>query len=285
MAGTIVGSIEHRLNNVSSPDTNSQVFKTLYDFFNDVANCTLTALSYGTSGTGDNYYDEADPFDDNAFAVFTFASAATPFDVLIQWSDAETWTSTRLSGGTSADGVGMMVALREDGTSPWNGTTNADGTDTHGTPIWTPGGSTLHVLDVSNTTGGTYATNRENLQEVSQDYTSGFGRMHMFADDDTFIVLSDPTDNGDYRLSGGGLFVPRTGLTVARPVFMFGSTTSNDIGDSNDIIGTTNGNGSREGGLLTAAPGTVIPFSFGQAPDDLFNNTFQPNQQASPAGA
>ncbi len=178
-----------------------------------------------------------------------------------------------------------MVALREDGGSPWNGTTNADGTDTYGTPIWTAGASTLHVLDVSNTTGGTYATNKENLQEATDDYNGTFSRLHMFADDDTFIILHDPNNSGGYRLSAGGLYIPRTGLTIPRPAFMFGHSSTTSPGDSTTVVGTPAGTSNTEGGLLARTPTTVIPFAFGQAPDDLFNNTFQPNQQASPAGA
>ena len=79
MTGVVTGKTDCQLGNgaITAPAQNQELFKTLYDFFAvdmvGAGNCTLYALQYGLSATGTDYHDQANPFGENAFAVFEFA--------------------------------------------------------------------------------------------------------------------------------------------------------------------------------------------------------------------
>jgi len=156
--GTLVGNADVSFNFASSPDANQAVFTAIWRFFNGVMRSSsyaqLVAVNYGSGGGSTNYADENNPFGENAFQVWRLPSGSSlcPVDVYVmfQWADSSAFGSSPgdpglLNGGT-ADGVGVAVAYRDDGGSPWNGTTVGSGSDTKGTPVWTEGTSKLRIF-------------------------------------------------------------------------------------------------------------------------------------------
>lgn len=291
MAGTIKGSIDHQLGDglIAPPDTNQMAFKVIYDFFAvtmaGAGHCTLIANNYGASGTGTDFFDGANPFGENAWAVFRFGSSATPFYILVQWADAASiGTSPGNPGsGYATDGVYFQMALREDGGNPWNGGTAAAGADAKGTPVWTAGGSTLHVIDRSCAAGGSYATNKERLLgffDVSGAYTA---RLHMIGDADGFFMLGDDDGDGNTEMYAFmGKYEVRTGLTAPYPyVALVESGFSHGImpsgSASGSIWGSTADNTDRHGGVLVGAAEGVTQASLGHSAPWTDDTIYQPN--------
>lgn len=269
--GTVSGSIDIRLTQTSN-NGNQELFTAMYQFLNGPMRsgsyCELHALHTGsTSPTalGTDFYDEATPFGNNAFAVFKFPSGTISGSVskrssdmyaLIQWSDTAAFGSAPGDPGllinSMADGVGLAIALRDDGGDPWTGDSNADGNDRKGTPVWTAGPSTLRVFPRSNNTGGTHSTNKQNLARVNDQITSPT-RYHFFGNRDGFTVLVDTSDNGSYdSMITVGTYTPIPGLsgTIPNPIFM--------IGDSSLPLNTTTTYGTTAGSVSTAGGG-IIP--------------------------
>jgi hypothetical protein len=130
MAGIVVGSVDHKVGNTGdSANNNQELFTVVYNFLN--SKYTRIAANFGTGGTGFDFWDGADPSGENAFAVFRTGSAAVPFDVMIQWADTENWGKMKLLSSTILDGVGIVAAMREDGTDPFNGGPVLLGSDTN----------------------------------------------------------------------------------------------------------------------------------------------------------
>ena len=106
------------------------------------------------------------------------------------------WSVIGTNGDASNDGELMVaMAFREDGGNPWNGTVNNNGLDTPGLPLWTAGGSTVHVFPRCNNPGGNYATNKNLLITTTgaslNCYNANIvnGYFHGFADDDNWIFF------------------------------------------------------------------------------------------------
>jgi len=185
MSGLVRGKIECAIPANNRQDETQVYFKNLYDFFTSHPNYTLIALQYGSttnlpnstsSGTGTNYYDQANSFGYNAFFVVRAnATTARPFDVyyLFQWGGSSNQSGATtvigqspgapalIQNGTSAGNTGVnmtglmcQAAIGIGGTggsagspnngNPWKGTQNGNGADTKGNPVWgaPPGGGT-----------------------------------------------------------------------------------------------------------------------------------------------
>lgn len=314
MAGTPVGSVDHLIpNNLSVADGQQNFFKIVYDFFNvtmvGAGYATRMNLSFGAGGTGTDFHDGANPFGENAWALFRMDSSASrpgggsalgDYYVLLQWADSDSFGLSpgdpgQIQGGIG-DGVAIAAAFREDGGDPWaaRGTAhdNNDGTDRKGLvagtgPVWVPGASTVHVLSVANSPGGADATNKDNMHRIDDLSSSNtFARIHCVGDADSFFITVDVGDNGTY---GGtiftGLYTPRDGLTVPYPIVSLGEETALPFSEGTQVYGTVNGTSNNEGGLVgRLISDGVGPFGL-QGTDPLLftaSGTFQPNQQSDP---
>lgn len=288
MAGTVAGSIEHRLGSgTTTPQENQELFTAIYGFLN--TKYTRIAANFGTAGTGFDYWDGANPSGENAFAVFRAGAAATPFNILIQWADTNTFGASpgnpgALAGGV-ADGVGIAMAFRENmvAQNPWGGTTVNTGSDTKTSPVWTPGASILGVLDRAASTGGSYATNKENTIILADAGTSGAGilsRFHVVGDDDGFVCLYDQGNDGDYTCKYFGSYTPRTGFTIPFPLVAFSTQTTSVPADGSAITyGTTTGTANDQGGIYGRLSADLVrgfSLQYGVFGQDI---AYQPNGQ------
>lgn len=162
---------------------------------------------------GMNYYiDSFKPHGENAWALFEFTQASPPFWLYIWYT--HTFFASSSAGPANpamAEGVNnnvrglfMATAVREDGLSPWNGTTASNGQDTKGNPVWISGSSSLCVFPRSNNPGGAQAVSRENcasffssIVENTNDYDPGNSAKnpttfaHFFAGPDWFTTILD----------------------------------------------------------------------------------------------
>lgn len=86
----------------------------------------LIQLGFPETVSGDTYVDQ------NAFGI----SSGYPGKLLLPWISTNTNTS-QITEATKHSGVGIAIATDINDISPWNGTTNNDGTDTKGVPVWT----------------------------------------------------------------------------------------------------------------------------------------------------
>ena len=286
MAGDIIGRVDMRMvAPAADEDHQQQHFVAIKKFFDQMVtagHCTIHASNYGSGGTGFDYYDESNPAGENAFFVVSFDDAATPFYVLVQWANDNAFGNSpgnpgRMNGSTSIDGVGFTVAFREDGGDPWNGDSDADGTDNKGATVWTAGGSTLHVLDLSNSPGGTYATNKENMQELVADAGLTTSRMHIVGDADGFFLAHDNNDDGSYRAAYAGAYTPLSGVTVAHPyVMVTNAGGANGFWATTSDFGTTTGNGADEGAVMGKDDDVQ---TVRMRTSDLLASAWQPNNQ------
>ena len=248
MAGTLHGSVDHVSSGPNNASRNQELFTWLYNFFINqvIGNSygTLIASSvgfWGAAGDGFGYWDSADPSRENAFFVVRMdTSTERPgggvtgaYYIMVQWADSEVFGAApgnpgKINNGTG-DGVAVCAAFREDGTSPWAGTTNADGTDTKGATVWTAGGSTLHVLERSNSTGGGNAANKENMNRINDG--NQVTRFHALCDEDFVVFLTDNGNDGNYKVVFIGPYDPSANLTVSFPMVFLSATLPLNLGN------------------------------------------------------
>ena len=272
MAGTIVGSLDHAVT-VLAPTHNQNLFVNVYNFFATqmvgAGHCTLVASNFGSGGTGFDYQDGANPAGENAWACFRFPNTATPFDILIQWADAAAFGSAPgnpgllIANANNLDGVGIVAALREDGTDPWGGTTGAPGSDTKGATVWTPGGSVVHSLLRSNNPGGVYDALKQNMAYLMPDSAAASPiRHHMWGDADSFMFIHSRAA-GDHQGTYIGKYNATTALTVPHPyVHITSSANSTTLFWP---LGSTTTYGSLAGNIQNTVEGGIlsVPLSDG----------------------
>jgi hypothetical protein len=265
---TITGTIESRIYNKQNNAwyANNEAFVTIYNFFNGLSAQGVTRIAYnkGSSGSGMSYWDSGTYPGNGAWALFKFANATIPFYVLLQGSNLTTssgFTYSSYAGCTPCvtshtygyfqngyyTNCSIAVAMRLDGTSPWNGTTANAGADTKRTPVWTPGSSTLIVYPRCNSVGGSNVKNREVGVILSSanyntfDTYSTFdpvgvgGRMHMLADENNILLLFDAGADASYGVFYFGKYVPRPGINPQVPYVML-----NNIVPTNPQFNTVN---------------------------------------------
>lgn len=246
MAGTPHGRV-----NTFHPNTGTngrhesaqELFKNLHDHLLAQSGVTRKALYYGTGGAvgdgaGVEFWDQANSFATGAFAVFTFgvsASRTWTFDVLIQWAGNAAITGNglpvQMDGGNSSTSSGevaisVAVGIGGDG-DPWNGTTNNDGTDSKGSPVWaTPSGGThVAVLPDSNRDGGGDGTNKENMAEVFSNNGNTTIRFHILTDEDNLAIVYDSNAAGTItKVTQIGIFTPDPDMVISHPLFMLVSS-------------------------------------------------------------
>jgi hypothetical protein len=291
----ICGVIDCKASTTVDPQTQEQ-FKMLFNFFERmvaVGNCTRIALQYGAGGTGTGWYNEATPFGPNAFAVYEFSAASPKFTVMFQFGSYSTGAFGNSPGNPGVllasyygGGLGIIMAARADGTSPWAGTTLNNGADTKGATVWTPGSSTLYVLNRSCSTiatAGSYSTNKQLCTMFCVGYISTRSRLHCVGNSTGFVLLTSSNDSGGYDMVAGGVYIPRTGLvgTHTMPLVQFGYTSSG-VGPHfalGSLFGLATGAGNYDGGIVGRSSDLVGEVYAGAAYTDFQNATLQPNQQ------
>jgi hypothetical protein len=301
MSGQIRGKIECFLNEGNGNNNAQAFFKGLYDCFLAHPNMTLVARSAGASKPAANigYYDAADAFGNNCWAVFKMAATAVGggprnFDyyVLIQHATASTFgTSPGNPGliigstGSSSGVVGIAAAIGVGGDgNPWKGAGATIGANTKGTPVWGApvGGSHVHVLPRSNNGGGSHSANRENCAYVFEQYAftaSVKYRAHVVADDDSIVVAMDDSDDNTYALTYVGPYSLRQDLPVPYPLVMLSTGTSVLPFAPNTNYGPTAGNTPAEGGVVHRDNNIGVRSVFMDRLNDIVNSsTIQPNR-------
>jgi hypothetical protein len=111
-----------------------------------IANCSGSATN---SAGGFNYWNQLNPINNNAWAVFKWSNATVPFYMLMQVTFGPATNPSTLTSCASpsliqeADSVyytygalAISIAAMTDGSSPWNGTTSSLGNDRKGDPVW-----------------------------------------------------------------------------------------------------------------------------------------------------
>jgi len=328
MPGIASGSVEHRTLAGTAQTQNQEFFTNLFRFFNGPLRsgsyAQLVALSTGSSTFaagpgGTNYHNETGSFGENAFFVFKIFSGAIPgagpstrrsgdYYVLFQWADTNNFGALAgsnpalLYGGTTGDGTGCAVAFRDDGLSPWNGTTNANGTDTKGNPVWISGSSKLHCLPRSNNALGAHQVARDNMVLVADAGASLVNyRYHFFADRDCFVTINDASDNINYNhIYFHGTYEPLPGFPTSSggimgegsahmPLLQY-SDAGTVIFQNNVLFGITSGiESAPAGGVISPIMSQSVQFATGRGGKitrygaEFFQNiTFQPNSQFNP---
>lgn len=310
---TVHGSIDHRIlggGNVNTSIPVSEAFSALCNFLTSswavAAGVERIAYNIGSGGLGLGWWDMPDAVGNNAWAVYRFASASFPFYLLTQYSNGSFATGSGSPGvlmgsntswqATDAGGIGFAVAVREDGGNPWNGTTNNNGSDTKGTPVWTGGPSRLFAFPRSNNTGGSHATNKENcigfLYNKTNDVNSikySGARVHYLLDEDNFLALGDIGYDGSYTMFYYGKYDRRPDVTSSLPPHVCLASTDQNTTPlpqygASIIYGSVSGsNGSQEGGIVFPLPGAPgIPYgvrgcSLDITPNFLSDPRFHPN--------
>jgi hypothetical protein len=310
MPGTASGSVDHVSNTASAATQNQEYFTNLYRFFNGPLRSgsyvQLVALQTGSSAGGTNYHNETNPFGENAFCVWRVRSGsvgasgistrrAQDYYVLFQWADAVSFGTSPgnpglMQGAAAVDGVGMAIAYRDDGLSPWNGTTLANGNDTKGAQVWTSlTTGALHVFPRSNNVLGTHTANKENTVLLADLGTALVNhRYHFIADRDSFITFYDASDNLAYNtLYIHGTFEPLPGFVTSSggamhmPMMQMCNTT-NAVITINTAYGGTAGSAGNAGGVVGArlSSGVQVRDVATDRFQNLLGNTnFQPNRQ------
>lgn len=286
-------------------------FKRFNDYFNTHPNVTRIALRRrnGVAGASSlGYWDAgASSWADGNTAVGSWhalyavyrmnpsGSRSWPYYVAI-WMHEATGQASPIFDATTATNtevaIGISVAVGHGGDeNPWNGTTVNDGTDAVPTTWWKipTGGTAVSVLPGSNNTGYTHATNKQNFAVIfprSQQAAVNISLRHgIMGDDDAFVIYYDDGDVGALnRYMIVAPYVPRTGITVSRPLMMLVDgphSLDNDrqMGQSSGAL--TNSNYSQGGmvapdsNLALASPREVV-FPIAQIPT-IMSNTAQPN--------
>lgn len=325
MSGSIRGRVEclHAVRSglaTDHPLIAQEIFTNLYYTFLTHPNMSLIARNGGLGGTAANinYWDQTDPFNNNAFFVFRMNTAIENvfyvgtrtfyWYVLVQWNRGNIGTfgsapgNPGLSGGinqsAAADGrVSVQFAIGVGGTqNPWNGTGTL-GTNSKGSQVWvTPsGGSGVMVWPRSNNLGGAHNTNKENGCDLYLRNTNNAlsTRAHILMDDDAFLFVASNGDNDAFTITYFGPFVPRPGLSVTYPYLLLGTQTGTlPFGLSTGAIfygsvagtGITNGGDNNAGGVPIdyPAPNSIRRMMVDRWPlTTTLNTGYEPNHYFS----
>lgn len=310
MAGQLRGLIDIYANTGSVSNNVQTVFKKLYDFLDGHPNTVQVARNGGSGGSTSaniNFFDVANPFQSNAWAVWRVIKRGTnatkgytnnssrTFDyyIFIQYSPANVAfgsapgapalidAAAQNSSLTAEIGVQYAIGVGGDGYA-WAGTTNANGADTKGTvagvgPVWkNPGsGGTGHfVWPRSNSTGGTHATNQQNCANLAFPANTNPLRAHFLMDDDNFMTLIEDSDAGAYYTQCFVMFDVRTSLSSILPYNMIHLADTIPFASNTDY-GTLTG-AARGGGIPGDGYGQVRTAIISRI-DELNNIFVQPN--------
>lgn len=306
MSGTPHGVVDCVLTSTPTKEITHSMFKSLFDLLNSMTGSgivTRIAYNTGSNGTGTGYYDEPSPFGNNAWYCYRFNASASslrtadwyllvqnasgsgnfgdaPGDPGLVNASSEGQSSNE---GTLAFAAAGMVTAAGANANPWNGTTNNDGTDSKGDPVWNSGSvdDVLSVLPRSNNNGGSHDSSRENMAEA---YNSTQGsadvRFHFIADNDGLAFFIDNGDNLTYACNYVGHYSPRAEISSSAfvPLLMFiRDGDGNAQPTSFESLGTTTGDGfSYEGGVTIPAGVRVANLAKYES-GWMESTTFQPN--------
>jgi hypothetical protein len=299
MSGTVLGRVDCVV--TTPPNGDQETFINCKQFFDALVVAgygVIYASNYGdtggTPGTGWDFHDGANPAKENAWFVFEWAlSASRPGGgadlgkvyTLVQWASDSVFGSApgnpgKISGA-DANGIAFQTVFLEDGTSPWGGTSAANGADTKGATVWSGAGG-LHVLDKSCASGGSFAANRENMLAAFSGVGATGGRVHFLADEDNFLMLWDYNNLGQYAFYYAGLYSPHSHVTVSYPMIAICHNAILPLQISN-VYGTTTGTGTREGAMMSSdsAGPAEAAFSFDRLQSILGIAAQQPNPQSA----
>lgn len=308
---TVRGRIECRISPGATATTD--FFVTFHNFLLSLPGVTRIACNFGATGTGIDYRDAPTTIGTNAFAVFRFGSAITPFFVLVQCvnttSTVASFAAPGLPGAVSINpgtstatfGVTIAVAQRLDGLSPWGGGIANVGADAKSSPVWTAGASALNVWPRANAAGGTFATNREGMmllvtsgmgatEEFNDIFTYG-GRVHFLGDEENLMILFDRQVDGSFSFFYFGRYVPRPGITIQTPYVCLSSTqAANDPPVKNMNWGTlaqTTSNtfvSTGDGGVSNPIVANGVKLVYTDYPSNIFSQNISPNRAGSTLG-
>jgi len=291
MSGTVHGAIDAQVGiSIPSKEASEVLFTTLFNFLNTLTGSEIiTRIAYNTGsvGSGTDYYDDPNPWGKNAWYLYRWNTSSVrtwEWYMLVQHTSQSgnfgdspgnpgllNASAELQSGNEGSIGIATATLITTGGQSlsPWNGTTNNNGEDSKGTPVWESGSNTdiLSVLPRSNNTGGSHNTNRENMAEFYNGVTTGLSsRFHFMCDDDAMVSFVSTTNNGLYACNYWGYYQPRNELTSSNftPMCMLinDSDAVNQLA-GNENCGTTTGNATAyEGGVVIS--GSVVIGRIGQ---------------------
>jgi len=284
MGGTIHGNVDCLVGSAEPARTAAHTLFTstfkLLTSLTSSGRVSRIAYNTGSFGTGTGYWDEADNFGRNAWALFRFnTSPARTWEwyFLIQVTSGTgnfgaapgnpgllNGVAEAQSGNEGSFGMASATMLGTGGLNlnPWNGTTLNDGNDVKGDPVWSgsladESGDRLAILPRSNNEGGSHTTSRENMAKA---YNSGTAtvkhRFHILIDDDSIAFFSSEQDSGAYSCNYVGMYEPRTEIsgTLFTPMVMFVSNLSLvNLLAAGESYGSTAGNNTGyEGGIVVS---------------------------------
>lgn len=183
--------------------------------------------------------------------------------------------------------VGNTITL----TAVFAGATNAAVTAANissPTAVWgsPPGGGTGYLpYPRSNSIGGNYYPQSQNMGPVWYGPNSNTiaTRVHIVADDDSFCIMTDPSDNSSYFCSYSGIYVPRPNLTVDTPYLTIDSGQTaipfsvTDGTTFGDVLGTN----AYQGGIATSNnTNGVRGLQIDRYPTFMGDTSFHPNRES-----
>lgn len=207
-----------------------------------------------------NYRKLSPPPGNNAWALFEFTSASPPFWLLLQQSDVSNNATFGIGAGEPADndwsskisGFAVSFAVREDGLSPWGGTTANNGTDTKSRPVWTAGPSRLAMFPISNGPRGQWRVARSGLHPISlwidiDNTKSRATFFHFLANEDSVTFLMGHDGGCNYDVTYMGRYNATNPTSPNSATYAFFSAITDTLGYSNtdfdDIIYPWHGGG------------------------------------------
>lgn len=247
------------------------------------------ALYYGIGGTGTDFHDEANPFTSNAWFVYRMPPTRNrrySMYICHQYSESGTFgngggapgriagTQGNATANSGQHGVQCAIALDSTGAdaNPWQGTSNFDGADTKGSPVWdAPVGGYLSMFPRSNNAGGSHATDRENFCTI-MDQGGGVTdyRYDFVSNGDFYHVFFDFDDNNIQDFVYLGPYQLRADLETATSLPFIGYHTNLALGGTGgqtvDIRGDLAGTEFQQGAVIydyTVGPKAVALLSWG----------------------
>jgi len=297
MAGTVRGSIEHRIVNTSIAGLRD-LFAMIAKFFNNHPQMVRIAWQKGgpTDRLGDGRLDgltgEANYSGQAAFGVWRWDQVGgAKIYILLQWEYANGIGSVPGNPGVmnGTYGMGIAFALDTSGGNPWNGGTANAGSDTkNGTNVWVANGGTLLVWPRSNSLGGISPTIRQYLLCLfTQVPNVAATRLHVMTDDDNLWWAIDANGTGGYDCLGFfGKYTPRSGITpTAGAGFISFSVNANENAwpsFASTAYGEATPTTDKEGGAVIVAADGVKTYAI-ETIGNLSSSLLQPNTLVSPA--
>lgn len=237
---------------LNSPTAQSMgIFRRACNFNNQASDCDY------------KYRKFSPPPGNNAWALFEFTSANLPFWLLIHQSDSSNNGSFGIGAGEPADndwsaktsGFCFAVAMREDGGSPWGGTTSNNGLDIKSRPVWTAGPSRLAMFPLSNQPRGSWRVARSGLHPISLwiDWDNTRTRctlFHFIVSEDSVTFLMGHDGGTNYDVSYFGKYNP-INASASSTAYCFFSALTDNLGAFNtgytDLIWPYHGGGGSYG--------------------------------------